>query len=55
MAASDCIDSTEVLVWRKASSLPDFPPQKVSQEMVVDVFKLYIHNLQLFVTVLQSN
>ncbi|KAK7099265.1 uncharacterized protein [Littorina saxatilis] len=35
MAASDCIDSTEVLVWRKASSLPDFPPQKVIDEFLV--------------------
>ena len=29
MVASDCLDNIEAFVWRKASGLPDFPPQEV--------------------------
>ncbi|KAL8589204.1 hypothetical protein ACOMHN_017006 [Nucella lapillus] len=35
MTASDCLDRTESFVWRKASTLHGFPPQKVIEEFLM--------------------
>ncbi|XP_076450153.1 uncharacterized protein LOC143286465 [Babylonia areolata] len=35
MKVSDCLDNTEVFVWRRASTLPNFPPEKVVEEFLV--------------------